>query len=648
VASLVRLAAPLLPTIGRAGAAGIAILSIIAAALAGVLCIPLAPAMPASGLDPSWAYAVNEAVARHLIFGRDVIFTYGPLGSVGTQVYHPATDTLMIAGSALIGLALSAGSSMLAWPKRAHLLLLLPIVVAEAPIRDAVLLALPFLLLLVTFRLSSAPADPVHLPTGRAAILCVSVLSCAVGVLPLVKGSFSALVAVDGGLAVLMAVAARRPMLALWISSLIIGSLCIGWLAAAQPLAALPEYFVGQKEFISGYSEAMSSEGPVHQAHEWAVVTVAIAAILYVFLARRRGLGGWLTVLGFAFYSFVIFKQGFVRQDGLHVLIAGETFLFTGLFLSLMLDARAAVVVAMIACLGWSAIERSAADFKPVTVLTRIENKASEGANGMLLRVGAPYELREMFVRANHEIAAATPLPEMNGTADIYPVDLALLFANGARWSGRPSLQSYSAYAPAVAEANAAHLAGSQAPENIWFDIEPIDGRLPALEDAASWPVLLGRYSIVGFYRNYLQMVRTAVPRAVVLDDRTISAAASVNEWIDVPSSGKLVWASIAMRPTLLGKLLLAIFKLPPVEIQLRLADGRVAKDRYIPEMGPAGFLISPYVGSTADFATIAAGRDDAQSVRQVRLDVPDRGLWDPGISLSFRELHILPRQDAQ
>ena len=32
-----------------------------------------------SGVDASWAYGINDAHARGLIFGRDVLFTYGPL-----------------------------------------------------------------------------------------------------------------------------------------------------------------------------------------------------------------------------------------------------------------------------------------------------------------------------------------------------------------------------------------------------------------------------------------------------------------------------------------------------------------------------------------------------------------------------------------
>jgi len=32
------------------------------------------------GLDPSWSYGISRAVENHLVFGKDIIFTYGPLG----------------------------------------------------------------------------------------------------------------------------------------------------------------------------------------------------------------------------------------------------------------------------------------------------------------------------------------------------------------------------------------------------------------------------------------------------------------------------------------------------------------------------------------------------------------------------------------
>jgi len=226
--------------------------------------VPWSPQMPSAGFD-TWAYAINEAVARHLVFGRDFIWTFGPFGAVYTGLYHPATDAFMLTGSILVAVALCVGFAMLVWPRRIYLLPLLPIVVAGVAQPDAVLMTLPFLLLLVTFRLSVPQANRLHIPLGGSVFLGVAVLSCAVGILPLVKGTFLALAVVEGGIAVLMAFVAGQRALALSILLLGIASLCLGWVAAGQPLSALPRFFWAQEQFIAGYSQAMSVHGPFGQ-----------------------------------------------------------------------------------------------------------------------------------------------------------------------------------------------------------------------------------------------------------------------------------------------------------------------------------------------------------------------------------------------
>jgi hypothetical protein len=42
------------------------------------------PASINAGLDSSWTYAISQAAQQQLIFGRDIIFTYGPLGYLTT------------------------------------------------------------------------------------------------------------------------------------------------------------------------------------------------------------------------------------------------------------------------------------------------------------------------------------------------------------------------------------------------------------------------------------------------------------------------------------------------------------------------------------------------------------------------------------
>jgi hypothetical protein len=68
------------------------ILAVLAATIGWLFLMPLMPEMPTTGLDPSWRFALNVAVSPGLVFGRDVLFTFGPLGAIYTQLYSPATD----------------------------------------------------------------------------------------------------------------------------------------------------------------------------------------------------------------------------------------------------------------------------------------------------------------------------------------------------------------------------------------------------------------------------------------------------------------------------------------------------------------------------------------------------------------------------
>lgn len=167
--------------------------SVIACVLTVLMITPLAPAMPFPGLDGSWSYAMNIATAEHLRFGKDIVFTFGPLASIYTRVYSPATDWMMLLGSALIAVALFAGFFAVASARKRVFLLILPVVISLAWGRDAVFMLVPVLIPFVLHR---------GLQRGRAYTAALCLLATASAILPLVKGNFGLLL----GLAVLVSV----------------------------------------------------------------------------------------------------------------------------------------------------------------------------------------------------------------------------------------------------------------------------------------------------------------------------------------------------------------------------------------------------------------------------------------------------------
>ena len=111
---------------------------------------------PIVKLDQSWVIAMNEAVARHLRFGKEIIFTFGPYASIYTRFFHPATDRQMVFGSLLIGLSYVIALLYLARDRKPYLLLILILFLATFPSGDALLLSYAFLLVVCALRFTNS------------------------------------------------------------------------------------------------------------------------------------------------------------------------------------------------------------------------------------------------------------------------------------------------------------------------------------------------------------------------------------------------------------------------------------------------------------------------------------------------------------
>src|SRR5206468_10422393 len=66
--------------------------------------VPFSPELPVIGNEGSCRFALNQDVAQGLVFGTDIVYTYGPYASIFTKYYHPATDRLMLGGSGFLAL----------------------------------------------------------------------------------------------------------------------------------------------------------------------------------------------------------------------------------------------------------------------------------------------------------------------------------------------------------------------------------------------------------------------------------------------------------------------------------------------------------------------------------------------------------------
>lgn len=252
----------------RAAGAGSMIRRILSVCLfIGVLlaCVPLMPTFPEPRLGAAWGYAMNEAVARRIVFGRDIIFTCGPYAFAYTGQYHPATDCLMLIADALIGVAIAMGGLSLASGRRIAYLLPLPAVIAlpqrpDAVLSDSLFFILPLIFLVVSVRITLPAAHKWKLAGDWRVALSLAFMALALNLLPLVKVTFGAMSASIGSLGWLLLLRWRARW-ALVLGAVFVVGLLGFWLAADQPLWALPGFFVAEMPTVSGYGDAMSLTG---------------------------------------------------------------------------------------------------------------------------------------------------------------------------------------------------------------------------------------------------------------------------------------------------------------------------------------------------------------------------------------------------
>jgi hypothetical protein len=617
---------------------GFAAFLIVAASCVAV--VPLWPSFPAADLDSAWKFAVNIAVAQHKVFGRDLIFTFGPYADVYTATYDPATDGLAMVATTIMAAALAAGLIVLTQGAWRWLAVLLSIGLSYFLLRDPLFLLMPMLFLAIA-------ASPRQL--GRAAAFVLVMLAATMAILVLVKGTFGAASAVGlagGGITLLVR---RRWVVAMAIVIAVPVTLAGAWVLAHQPLSALPDFFRGQSEIIDGYTDAMSLAGP-----SWELADYVVAATLVLLLnvpafwrARFRG-----AVLASATAALVLlaFKAGFVRQDGHVVIAAGSLAMFASVLAFLHRGALPSLgLAAALACA--LSIDYGAEQVGPRAALLRVATMYEAAAYGMQDRLLHGPARKDAYADALEKLRVSYPLPELSGTADIYSFGQSILLAHGIPWAPRPVVQSYSAFSPTLAEANARHLEGMFAPDNVLLRLEPIDDRLPSLEDGPSWLPLLARYEVTAMLGQTALLHRLpGAPDRDLLGQRTGPDRHVLNEAVPIQPGAGPLWAWVDVTPTAWGRVASAVFKPPSLGITITLNSGRSKTFRFVSGMGRAGFMLAPLVVDAAQLMAmeIPESHGWADSVPVSFTLTGDPAYWSTSYSVTTAPVNLPKWQGAQ
>lgn len=600
--------------------------------------VPWEPGFPALSLDVSWSMVLHEAYGRGWRFGSDLMFTYGPLGFIAAGSYHPKTGNVMLALWSLF--AVGYWAIVFALARR-----LVP----------SALLALPLLVMIVavasvgvdSFFLAYAALVPiVYLALDRTETPLLHVTAALVGLVALVKFTFLvAAVILVVCVAADLAVRTRRvPRVLLTF----LGTALAGWLASGQRLWDVPSYLFTSFEIAKGYGPAMPIDGPIDEVYIWAGLSVTFVAVA-IAAARPRP---WLLAAGFAGWSFLAFKAGFVRHDGHSVAAAGALFLTVFVYGAFVAPKHGRIVRALFLCILVAAtlafsdvVETYYRSRFSSFVWSKLTAESIRDAKAALAILAEPDPRPGLYHAYVDRMRAQSPLPSVPGSVDVFQSLCGLSLAHGMEYRPRPVFQSYATYTERLAEYNAEYLKSDRAPQFVLVHIDAVDFHAPMAEDAAAWPVLLSRYELRELRHGFVLLERSSAPKPIEVTPISTQSSAAMRGTYNVPDVGQdLVWVEISVRRTPLGWLQGLVFQIPPPVLRVELQDGTRHAFRLPVAVAEGGFILSPSIINEIGLARTLAG-DWPRAERVVRVSVATafgaEAYYAPDYALSFKRIHI-------
>jgi hypothetical protein len=589
------------------------------------------------GLDPSWVYAINELPYTDAVFGRDVVFSFGPLGylflpvDLGSNLLQAAT--LWVVGQVMI---LAVAVHHYRRSGRIEPLVAFALLVLVAGTIGQ--LEEYRILVLLGLALSVAPSDRT---TWTVATAFAAVLAGVLAFTRLSTGVASvAMLALPTAAWLIRRDIRPRQAVLVVVLPFLVTTAVLTTLLFGSP-GGLFSWIAASLEYTSGYAEAMSYPGPgllpllAGAGVGTFVVTAAVMA--------RRAPAVTPVALALGALLALALRHGVVRHHARFV----PAIVLGGIAVVVLVAAtrRAAVqgaiagAVVLLLALGAATVPECFCPWQPAKL------GPAQGWDGLvsLLRLG---DTRARLAAESALRLAEDRLPEpyvaetRGGTVGVIPWEIAFMPANDLRWQPNPVIQTYSAYTPELDRKTAEHFTSPAAPRGLLVQFVEIDVRHPMLVAPAMWRTILSRYSPSGLPPARGSWGRVALlhrrVQPVELAPRPIgSSSARVGRWVEVPASDRLVFGSIRLQPGLVGRLARLLYRIDPVFIDLRFADGGTVTARFIPSTAENGLLLNRLPMTLDDLLGLYSGTPP-QEITAFRIHGPGVGSFEPRFEVAW------------
>ncbi len=608
----------------------------------GFLTIPNLLPLSGGGLDNSWKIGLNMARISGLQFGKDIVFTFGPLGFMYLPIFCEFHTWFI---SAIFNLFV-------------HFLLIQTIVFImkkfSAGLWDYVLTGIALLLALfitsteykllfsLTILLYFSIVNQSH--SKRLLMLCVFV-SFLMAVVSLIK--FTAML-VSGGILMFMIVfyVYKKQIIPLCCMLFAYtGSILILLVITGQKITNFPAYLLNSYEIAQGYNSAMYISGPIRDV---CVGLCAVGLLIFLLvnsiLRSKPGLTYFILInTGFVFVSF---KYGFIRHDAhVYCFFANMLLVFCCMWITnknqITLPLNYLSIIIICVLIGFTLhknprliIPDFAGKLKMIGSAASLVTDDAAGKAQIL--ENDKEKLRNAYLLNNETIKYIG-----NKTVDIMPWEISLLFAYDMKWTPRPVFQCYSAYTDKLDMLNSKYFESADAPEILLYVLSPLDNRYPVFDSPATFRTILINYKPVFIDKKSI-ILRKADTHSLPSLRNISFLDTEIGKPIAVPKiKNGYLFAKIYMDYNLLGKTAKLLYKPPGVNIRLT-SNGNTSECRFILSTARNGIFLSQYISKIRNLFDVWEGKmNNNLDLDSITISTEYPYFYDKNIRVEFFEVPL-------
>jgi hypothetical protein len=587
-----------------------------------------------SGLDPSWILALNWVKNTGAQWGKDFIFTYGPLyhfaGYAVPDFYSPKTYLLIQIGINLFYSVIKVGVVFLFYHRTNS-----SYKIFSAILSGTVMLLCVFSPLeLITFIIIMLLCDSFHkliengITINKRPVINNILASLLLVITQYAKFSFFNIAAVLLVLLSILYIFFRKYKIAvIFTGSYIIFSILL-WVVSGQNIKNLFGYIYTGLQLSSGYTPAMKihfTDFTIFNIFVFAFITIGVFVIMLIYLFLKKEKHIFFLYFLISPQLFLLFKESFVRAAGhaysyiSNIPLIALYLLFVSVLFPVSKQQNKLFGINMSHCVIIMAM---------VVIFISMSN-----VNVRLLPNNYVWQIISNDIHYNNNVEATkqhirnqygnynelAKYINTNEKTDIFPWDISLLYSYDLNWQPRPVIQSYANYTTALDKLTAKHFLTEKAPDKLIFTPMTIDGRYALFDEPETFRTVLLNYSSVVNNSSYLILGKNKQINPVSMEEIYI-VTARTGELIEVPfCDDAYVFMKVDWDYNLFGKFANFFFKTSFAYIELYLTDGSNRVYRFVHKTAGNGLFVSKYVSNTQELMQVF-DKDFTPDITSVRI----------------------------